>query len=190
MKSVLRLAITFILLACAAAGLRAGQLRWHADSLSLRLEEVDQLPPPPAGVAELKFTELYKMPVGPRGLELTDTVRALAGKRVRVLGFMVRQAKGSPGVAILSPYEIATNENEYGVADDLPPALIYVEVSRYEDIAVPYTPGPLLLTGVLELGRREEADGRVSEIRLRLDEPAEDDRPAASASSTAPAAAS
>ncbi|HEY9248960.1 MAG TPA: hypothetical protein VIO38_07500 [Rariglobus sp.] len=169
---------------------RAAQLRWNADSLSLRMEEVKQLPPPPAGVAELKFAELYKLPVGPRGLELTEKVRSLAGKRVRVLGFMVRQAKSAPGLVMLAPYELATNENEYGLSDDLPPAIIFVEVARYEDVSVPFTPGPLLLTGTLEVGRREEADGRFSEIRLRLDEPAPVTPAAASLSSDAAPAAS
>lgn len=149
----------------------AAQLRWHADALSLQMEEGGKLPVLPEGVVELKFSELYKLPVGPRGLELTEKVRSLAGKRVRVLGFMVRQAKSSPGLVMLAPYELITNENEYGLSEDLPPGIIFVEVSRYEDLSVPYTPGPLLLTGTLDVGRRGEADGRVSEIRLRLDEP-------------------
>lgn len=184
------IALFFALLLGQAAP--AAQLRWHADSLSLRMEEVKQLPPLPEGVAELKFTELYKLPVGPRGLELTEKVRALAGKRVRVLGFMVRQAKSAPGLVMLSPYELTTNENEYGLSDDLPPAIIFVEVARYEDVSVPFTPGPLLLTGTLEVGRREEADGRFSEIRLRLDEPATASPAAATSlsSDAAPAASS
>jgi hypothetical protein len=31
-----------------------------------------ELPPLPKGVAELKFSEFFVNPVGPRGLELTD----------------------------------------------------------------------------------------------------------------------
>src|SRR6188768_3927175 len=36
-----------------------------------------QLPPLPEGVEELKFAEFFKMPVGPRGLELTERALAL-----------------------------------------------------------------------------------------------------------------
>lgn len=174
-------AVLLATLLLAAAAARANPFNWNADALSLRLEEVRQLPPPPAGVEELKFTEIYKLPVGPRGLELTDRVRSLAGKRVRILGFMVRQTRSAPGLAMLAPYALRTNETEFDFADDLPPTVIFVQVPKYEDVAVPFTPGPLLLTGTLEIGARQESDGRVSEIRLLL---GDDAHP-----STAPAAA-
>jgi hypothetical protein len=38
-----------------------------------------------------------------------------------------------------------------------------------EEGELPHTPGLLLLTGRLELGSREEPDGRVSTVRLVLD---------------------
>jgi hypothetical protein len=120
-------------------------------------------------VQDLKFSEFFRSPAGPLGLEPTAKLLGLAGQRVRILGFMVRQTKPSPGVAILAPFALATNEFEYGLADDFPPNVVFVEVPRFADLAVPHTPGPLLLTGTLELGRREEADGRVSLVRLRLD---------------------
>ncbi len=144
-------------------------LGWHADALAVELAGVDRLPPPPAEVTELRFSEFFRSPAGPRGLELTDKLRGLAGKRVRILGFMVRQTRPSPGVAIVAPFAMATNEFEYGLADDFPPNVVFVEVPSFADLAVPYTPGPLLLTGTLEVGRREEPDGRVSLVRLRLD---------------------
>ena len=144
-------------------------LGWHADALSVELAGVDRLPRPPSDVQELKFSEFFKSPAGPLGLELTDKLRGLAGQRVRLLGFMVRQTRPSPGVAILAPFALATNEFEYGLADDFPPNVVFVDVPRFADLAVPHTPGPLLLTGTLEIGRREEPDGRVSLVRLRLD---------------------
>ncbi|MFT3830756.1 MAG: hypothetical protein QM691_13720 [Opitutaceae bacterium] len=164
--------LSFLLLAAGLAftpPAAARGLGWHADALAVELAGVDRLPPPPAGVAELKFSEFFKTPAGPLGLEPTDKLRALDGRRVRLLGFMVRQAKPSPGIAILAPFALATNEYEYGLADDFPPNVVFVEVPRFADLAVPFTPGPLLLTGTLELGRREEADGRVSLVRLHLD---------------------
>ena len=36
-----------------------------------------ELGPPPAGVTELKFHDVFKLPVGPRGLEPTDKLRQL-----------------------------------------------------------------------------------------------------------------
>jgi hypothetical protein len=45
------------------------------------------LPPAPPGATDLKFSELFK-PIGPRGLEYSEKVRALDGKKVRILGYM------------------------------------------------------------------------------------------------------
>jgi hypothetical protein len=170
MRHALRSVLLVVLLGVSfLPAARAKGLGWHADVLAVELAGVDRLPPPPAGVHELKFSEFFKMPAGPLGLELTDKLRGLVGRRVRILGFMVRQTRPSPGVAIISPFALATNEYEYGLADDFPAAVVYVETPRFADLAVPYTPGPLLLTGTLEIGRREERDGRVSLVRLRLD---------------------
>ncbi|HEY8994072.1 MAG TPA: hypothetical protein VIM71_05385 [Lacunisphaera sp.] len=165
---------SFILLALLAltalpAPSSASVLGWNADALAVDLDHAGKLPSAPAGVTEIKFTEFYQRPVGPRGLELTAKARALAGHRVRLLGFMVRQDAPSPGVAILAPYALATDEHEYGLCDDLPPAVVFVTVPAFRGEAVPYTPGPLLLTGRLEIGPHEEADGRVSQLRLVLD---------------------
>jgi hypothetical protein len=160
----------------ASAGLlsvHADGLRWNADALKIGLHEVNRLPPPPEGVEELAFGDFFKRPVGRDGLEYTDKIRALEGKRVRILGFMVRQGMPMPGVMLLAPFAFVTHEAEYGLSEDLPVTTLFVKVEDYSDIAVPFTPGPLLLTGVLELGRHEESDGRVSYVRLRLDPPAE-----------------
>lgn len=144
-------------------------LGWNADALSLELNAINQLPAAPAGVTELKFSEFFKSPVGPRGLEFTDKLKALDGRRVRILGFMIKQEQTANGLALLAPFSFATHEDEYGLCDDLPSALLFVSVPKFKDTAVPYTPGMLLLTGRLEVGPREMADGRVSQVRLTLD---------------------
>ena len=138
----------------------AKSLGWNADTLTSELTSVKQLPPATADLVELKFSNFFVSPVGPRGLTYTDTLKHLNGQRVRILGFMVRQTRPSPGVAMLAAYSFATHEGEYGLCDDLPPALLFVQVPKYSDLAVPFTPGPLLLTGRLELGPHQEADGR------------------------------
>lgn len=148
---------------------QAESLGWNADVLVGELASIGQLPAVPEGVEELKFAELFKLPVGPAGLEFSDRARRLDGRRVRLLGFMVKQEQGAPGVAMLAPFAATTHEEEYGLCDDLPPALVFIEVPNSHGAAVPYTPGPLLLTGRLELGRREESDERVSHVRLVLD---------------------
>jgi hypothetical protein len=135
------------------------------------------LPPPPEGVAPLEFSEFFERPVGPRGLVFTAKLQKLNAKRVRILGYMVRRDAAPEGSLILTPRPVLLHDIEYGLADDLPPSALYVTVP--EEREVPYTPGLLLLTGRLEIGNREEKDGRVSVVRLLLD-PKPEGRDAAS----------
>jgi hypothetical protein len=122
-----------------------------------------------SGIVDLKFEDFFSSPVGPRGLELTEKVRSLDGKRVRIVGFMVRQEKSYPGVFIMAPLPVQTDEDHYGAGDDLPPATLYVLVPGHSNEVVRYQKGLLRLTGVLSLGAHEEADGRMSTARLALD---------------------
>ncbi len=138
------------------------------------------LPPLPEGVTALRFDEFFVKPVGPRGLVLTERIRGLHGERVRVLGYMARRDAAPPGTLLLAPHPVQLHDHEYGLADDLPPATLLVMVPG-ETRELPHTPGPLLLTGRLELGSREEPDGRVSIVRLVLDpRPAGQDPPLSS----------
>lgn len=146
----------------------ASTMGWNADALSLSLARAGKLPPPLSGVAQLSFAELFKSPIGPAGFEFSDKARQLDGKLVRILGFMIHQDEALNGVLMLAPFALSTNEAEYGLCDDLPPAIVFVTVPKSRDARVPFTPGPLVLTGTLELGARTEADGRVSYIRLQL----------------------
>lgn len=151
------------------------------------------LPPLPGGVEELKFADFFKTPVGPKGLELTDRIRSLDGKRVRILGFMVVEAVGQcnadpqpktrgrraaawfeasvPGRMLLCPTGQTVNFGHYGLCESLPPQTLFVTVPAFFGEPVPYTPGPMLLTGRLEVGQKTEPDGRISTVRLLLDEP-------------------
>ena len=130
----------------------------------------DTIPPPRQGTSDLKFNELFRMPIGPLGLEPSAKLLALNGKRVRIRGFMVHQELASPGVFILVPMPVATEEVSDGLADDLPPAHIFVHLPEpYREVALPHTRLPLLVEGMLEVGAMEESAGRVSSVRLRLD---------------------
>ena len=129
------------------------------------------LPRLPAGVTELKFGEFFVLPVGARGLQFTDKLLQLDGQRVRILGWMVRQEAPTPGKLLLAPLPVQLCEHDSEFADDLPPSTVHVFVPGCHGQPVPYTPKLLLLTGAMSVGNREEADGRISFVRLALDPP-------------------
>lgn len=146
------------------------------------------LPPTPPGVTDLKFSELFK-PIGPRGLEYSDKLRALDGKKVRLLGYMVRQTEPVPWTFLLSPVPVTLHEKEYGLAEDMPATIVHVTTQRNATPLVPFTPGLLLLTGTLSIGNREEAGGRNSSVRLALDPPTPEQRAALNQLARGPTAA-
>lgn len=148
------------------------------------------LPPAPEGVTHLDFEQFFKKPVGPRGLELTDTLQSFNDRKVRLLGYMVKQERRTPGVFLLSPVPASTHESHYGLADDLPASTVHVFVPTMKYQVLPHTPGLMLLTGQLEVGNREEASGRVSTIRLTLDPPTVTAGPGATNAAPAVASAS
>jgi len=138
----------------------------HAASL---LQFKGKPSPPPHGVEDIKFREFFKMPIGPRGLEPTDKLLGLNGKRVRIFGYMVNAEEPSAGPFILAPLAVSMAEKEDGPADDMPATILFVHIENAEGLIVPHIPGLLKLTGTLDLGNREETDGRVSAVRLHLD---------------------
>lgn len=157
----------------------------------IRLSHLPPLPPLPEGVAELKFEDFYKMPVGPLGLELTEKIKALKGKRVRIAGFQVVEkvsvcnaepnAKDPvklaramieasvPGRMMVTALPESVNYSHYGLCEDLPPQVLFVTVPEAYGESMPQLQGPLMLTGTLDLGNKVEPDGRVSNVRLTLD---------------------
>jgi hypothetical protein len=66
---------------------------------------------------------------------------------------------------------VTLHEEEYGLAEDMPATIVHVTTQTNAIPITPHTPGLLLLTGTLGLGNREEADGRISTVRLALDPP-------------------
>jgi hypothetical protein len=132
---------------------------------------VATLPPAPDGVKDLFFDEFFRSPVGPKGLDLTERLASLNGERVRILGYMVQQSKATPWTLLLAPLPLISHETEFGLAEDLPASTVRVVLPRSAQPVTPHTPGLLLLTGRLEVGDREEADGRHSLVRLIADPP-------------------
>jgi hypothetical protein len=139
-------------------------------ALSISAAE-ETVPPPPAGVTDLKFGELLATPVGERGLSFSERAKSLAGKRVRVAGYMVRQESTIPGRFLLTPVPVQLHDEHYGLADDLPAATVFVSSPSAEKEVIQYKAGLLLVTGVLSTGNREESDGRISIFRIAMEPP-------------------
>jgi hypothetical protein len=160
--------------ALAAGVADAGPTLARASTEALVLE----LPALPAGVTQLEFSDFFRHPVGPRGLELTESLLQLEGKRVRILGYMIQQSDPASRCFLFSPRPVKMHEREYGFADELPASTMHVFTDASAPETVPFTPGPLLLTGTLSVGNRQEPSGRVSLVRLQLDPPTEAQRKA------------
>jgi hypothetical protein len=113
---------------------------------------------PPAEAATLRFSQVYRLPAGPRGLEPTREFMALDGKAVRVVGYPVRLARGFA----LSPLPAAIADEDESFADDLPPSALYVSAPAGAE-----TPDrPVAVTGVLHVGRTRSPDGRIFPARI------------------------
>ena len=123
------------------------------------------------GVADLKFREFFRLPIGPRGLEPSPKLLSLDGKRVRLIGYMVRAELPAVGLLILAPLPVTLGDEDESYADDLPASAVYVHLSETRNqIKLPYMPGLMTLAGVLQLGSAPEVDGRRSNVRLLLDD--------------------
>ena len=121
-------------------------------------------------VTELRFREFFRLPVGPTGLDFSDTLRQADGQTVRLVGYMVQQENPVPGRFMLTPRPVQMSEHADGEADDLPPAMVMVYLDPAQrDWAVPHVRGLVSVSGRLSVSRVEELDGRVSWVRLQLD---------------------
>ncbi|MDX2052646.1 MAG: hypothetical protein SFV15_09665 [Polyangiaceae bacterium] len=112
----------------------------------------------------LRFEELFE--VGP-ALVPSAKVLALAGKRVRVLGFMVDMELPPKSGFFLTSRPVRCDEGGQGTAD-LPIASVFVISQSMAGHSVPHVPGRLQVTGILEVGNQPDSSGRVSSFRLRL----------------------
>ncbi len=127
--------------------------------------------PPLSPAVPLAFSDFFVLPVGPGGLEPTPKLMALRGQRVRIEGYMVEEEEPFPGLFLLTPFPVALAERADGPADFLPPATLYVHApATLRNETPPHHRERLALTGTLELGAREEVNGRFSTVRLRVDE--------------------
>lgn len=116
----------------------------------------------------LSFSELFKHPVGPRGLEYSAKARELEGRLVRVCGHVVRQSPPVPWRVLLSPVAVTLHDLEFGLCDELPASAVRLILPRATPPVLPPVPGLVTVEGILELGLNEEADGRTTAARIRV----------------------
>lgn len=123
-----------------------------------------------AGVAEayvpFDMERTFVLPAGPKGLEYGEEARRLAGCRVRISGSMVRHPHEDAAIFLLTSRPMVLNMQEYGLADDLPANAVHVILPVKPGMAPDWVREPLVVYGRLELGSREELDGRISQVRL------------------------
>lgn len=122
-----------------------------------------------ASYAPLDLEEIYVKPAGPKGLELTAEAQKLHGVKVRISGQMVRHLHDDPRIFLMHPTPLTLLMSEFGLADDLPPSALHVILADRPGWAPVWTPRPLEVYGTLELGPRQELDGRISHFRLIAD---------------------
>jgi hypothetical protein len=121
-------------------------------------------------VARLRMTDFFQFPVGPKGLQISPALREAQGKRVSLQGFVVQQEVAAPGQFLLTPRPVQMSQHADGEADDLPPSTVLVSLpADQKDWMVAYTSGLVEVVGMLDVGRQEGSDGRVSWVRLQLD---------------------
>jgi hypothetical protein len=121
----------------------------------------------------LEFRDFYRQPVGRYGLEPTARLLSLNGQRVRIVGYMVDSEQPVAGVFMLTPLPVQLAESDDGPADDLPGSAVFVHLpGEYASRLPKFQRGEWEITGRLELGPREEANGRISYIRVLADPPA------------------
>ena len=124
----------------------------------------------PVAALELKFSDFFVSPLGPRGPQVTPLLRSAHGQKVRITGYMVVEEEAPVGRFFLSPRPLSMSEHADGDANDLPASALCVLMppgQRSEPLG--HTPGLLRLTGQLQVGRQEMEDGRVTWVRLLLD---------------------
>lgn len=126
-----------------------------------------------APATALSFQDFFRTPIGPKGLEVTEKLRQANGQPVRLVGYMVQQEEATPGQFLLTPRPVQMSEHADGEADDLPAATVLVYLDEgAKDWAIPHARGLVEVSGELQVGRHEAADGRIVWVRLRIAPPA------------------
>ena len=95
---------------------------------------------------------------------------ALAGKRVRIVGFMIDQEEPTKGTFYLWKRPVFNDESGAGIGD-VPPDAILIVVRGAKNAVINHASRPLAVTGILEVGPHTEENGASSMLRILLDRP-------------------
>lgn len=162
------LVVLFFYIYCDLLQAQAVLTEPSADVISLQsLQVVTTLSAVASGVTDLKFSELYKMPVGPRGIEPSAKLLSLDKKLVRIVGYMAKQETPTLGLFIVTPLPVNMGDEDDMFADDMPANSIFVHLEN-PNALVRYTAGLIQFTGLLSIGSMTEVDGRVSSVRVQM----------------------
>lgn len=123
-----------------------------------------------AAVQPLSFSQFFEPATAT--LRPSSKLRSLEGKRVRMTGYMAQMEMPPLGAFYLCPRPVFCDEAGGGTAD-LPVETVRVVVPSLVGREVRFLPGPLEVTGILELGSRAESDGHNSLIRVILESSSE-----------------
>ena len=102
------------------------------------------------------------------GLVPTERALALAGTRVTLAGFMAEMEEPPSGGYWLVPRPVHCDEGGAGTGD-LPPDAVRVVVRARAGFQVQHVEGPIVATGILEVGPQADEDGQVSAFRLLVE---------------------
>lgn len=142
-------------------------------ALAAALTAAGDAEPPPtrsrAGseIVQLEFREVLQP--GPKA-EPSEKVRGLQGKRVRMIGFMAHMEDAPRGAFYLVSRPLHCAEDGAGTGD-LPPDAVRVVVRSSAGEEIPFYPGLLEISGLLQLGHEADEEGRTSFYRIVLDRP-------------------
>ena len=153
---------------CGAIG-RALQAAVFALVGTLGVGAFAQAVSPPLPPEVLRLQHFFEMPVGPKGLVISERLRQAQSRQVRITGYVVQQEVATLGQFLLTPRPVLMSQHADGEADDLPPATVFVRLdAEQQDWVVAHARGLVEVTGTLDVGRQEERDGRMSWFRLQL----------------------
>jgi hypothetical protein len=127
----------------------------------------------PGEAVEISFSDLL-LP-GPK-LAPSPKIASLAGRRVRLVGFMAELEDPARGAFYLTARPVRCDEGGGGTGD-LPPDAVLVMVTSASGQEIPFYPGPIEVAGVLGLGAAADEAGRPSSFRITLDRPRDLERP-------------
>lgn len=120
-------------------------------------------------VTTIRFQSFFKLPIGPKGLEVSEEVLNASGQKIRLTGYMVKNELPTQGVFMLSPRPIQLSEHADGDANDLPAAVCLVYLDEHQkNWIVPHIAGPLTVEGQFAFKRIEASDGSVAWFHLYL----------------------